>query len=1049
MSDDADGVMNRGAGKPPTDEAEVREAVERAQALLGGRGPAVDADDVEARLTRIGEMIRLARRLERLGGQDEVARALVDDARAAAIDLAQRLDLDQFSERARAGTAPIDDFAGLRRRIDHTIRVSRHLEYFGERTQARTLLASARAAAINLAVDILRGAGSTPGETLALAKLLDRLDEFNFAWRILDKAREHRDFGREPGERIRIVQKRALYTYKDVTQPLGKRLDEALTFLENEAELETTTDQETLGLAGAIHKRKWELTKNDRHLNDSYAYYHKGYAQKPWKDQGYTSINAAYLLDLLAQAHRALPEQAEAHRHRADDIRAEIISVVPEMPKQPGQEWLEDMWFFYSTVGEAYFGRGDFDKAHLWLVTKPELRGVRPPDWEFETTARQLAELVRIRNPDVDFASTPAWMAFRQFLSESPLGGGGDVSSEAVGRLADGKAGLALSGGGFRASLFHIGVLARLAELDVLRRVEVLSCVSGGSIVGAHYYLEVRKLLSEKPDHQIEKKDYIEIVQRLEKEFLTGVQTNIRMSVVTEAKAVRRMLHRSYSRTVRLGELYEEQLYSRVAPIEGEKVDADNGVSKRYMHELAIRPKLAKGGQWTDFAPRNHNWRREAKVPILILNAAALNTGHNWQFTASYMGEAPATIHREIDSVSRLRRKYYTEAPHSAAAPQKVRLGAAVAASSCVPGLFEPLVFADMYETRGSERPIDVTLVDGGVCDNQGVAGLIEQDCTVLFVSDGSGQIDALEAPSALALMVAMRTNGILQSRVRGTQYRELDARRGALMLNGLMFVHLKKDLDNEPVDWKNCPPELRLRAPDDREVLTKYRISKDVQRRLAAIRTDLDSFSDQEAYALMLSGYRMTECEYANRFAPVAGAAEPQAWRFRAIEHAMTRPGEAQDYLNTILDAGSSLAFKVWKLDARLRSRAQRLKQLVIAAGAVAGLVTLLVLAALLQAVWSLLGGGASVLPSDALTWLGAIITVVAVVFALASLFALLFYAVRPRGKGDAVAHFAVGAFLLFVGGPAARHHMRKYEPAYLKRGSIGKLPGSVQGRV
>ena len=36
-------------------------------------------------------------------------------------------------------------------------------------------------------------------------------------------------------------------------------------------------------------------------------------------------------------------------------------------------------------------------------------------------------------------------------------------------------------------------VLARLAEMDVLRSVEVLSTVSGGSIVGAHYYLEVKK----------------------------------------------------------------------------------------------------------------------------------------------------------------------------------------------------------------------------------------------------------------------------------------------------------------------------------------------------------------------------------------------------------------------------------------------------------------------------------------------------------------------------------------------------------------------------
>lgn len=34
---------------------------------------------------------------------------------------------------------------------------------------------------------------------------------------------------------------------------------------------------------------------------------------------------------------------------------------------------------------------------------------------------------------------------------------------------ANDKLGLALSGGGFRASLFHIGVLARLAERDLLR----------------------------------------------------------------------------------------------------------------------------------------------------------------------------------------------------------------------------------------------------------------------------------------------------------------------------------------------------------------------------------------------------------------------------------------------------------------------------------------------------------------------------------------------------------------------------------------------------
>jgi NTE family protein len=45
---------------------------------------------------------------------------------------------------------------------------------------------------------------------------------------------------------------------------------------------------------------------------------------------------------------------------------------------------------------------------------------------------------------------------------------------------------LCLSGGGFRAALFHLGALRRLNELGVLTQVDTLSTVSGGSIVGAH-----------------------------------------------------------------------------------------------------------------------------------------------------------------------------------------------------------------------------------------------------------------------------------------------------------------------------------------------------------------------------------------------------------------------------------------------------------------------------------------------------------------------------------------------------------------------------------
>jgi NTE family protein len=45
------------------------------------------------------------------------------------------------------------------------------------------------------------------------------------------------------------------------------------------------------------------------------------------------------------------------------------------------------------------------------------------------------------------------------------------------------KFGLALSGGGFRASLFHLGSMWRLNEFGLLRQLDIITSVSGGSII--------------------------------------------------------------------------------------------------------------------------------------------------------------------------------------------------------------------------------------------------------------------------------------------------------------------------------------------------------------------------------------------------------------------------------------------------------------------------------------------------------------------------------------------------------------------------------------
>lgn len=61
------------------------------------------------------------------------------------------------------------------------------------------------------------------------------------------------------------------------------------------------------------------------------------------------------------------------------------------------------------------------------------------------------------------------------------------ATGEAGGAASKRRPGIALclSGGGYRAALFHLGALRRLNELGILTRVDAISCVSGGSILGA------------------------------------------------------------------------------------------------------------------------------------------------------------------------------------------------------------------------------------------------------------------------------------------------------------------------------------------------------------------------------------------------------------------------------------------------------------------------------------------------------------------------------------------------------------------------------------
>jgi hypothetical protein len=234
-----------------------------------------------------------------------------------------------------------------------------------------------------------------------------------------------------------------------------------------------------------------------------------------------------------------------------------------------------------------------------------------------------------------------------------------------------------------------------------------------------------------------------------------------------------------------------------------------------------------------------------------------------------------------------------------------------------VPGLFDPLELQRLYPER------IVRLVDGGVHDNQGISGLLEQECAVVMVSDASGQMNTLKRPSAEAYSVPMRSNNILMARVRQAEFRELDRMRRSSALSGLAFLHRKKDIEPAYVDWVGCQDEYAAfeEYGDARSgySLTSYGVPKPLQERLAGLRTDLDAFSDLEAYALMLSGYRMADVEL-ERALPALGSPEyraQEAWRFLTVEQTVDGPVEspAHQKLLRVLRVGANRSFKAWRL--------------------------------------------------------------------------------------------------------------------------------------
>jgi NTE family protein len=236
---------------------------------------------------------------------------------------------------------------------------------------------------------------------------------------------------------------------------------------------------------------------------------------------------------------------------------------------------------------------------------------------------------------------------------------------------------LCLSGGGYRAMLFHLGALWRLNEVGYLPKLDVISTVSGGSITAAALAVAWRRLT-----------------------FSTeGVASEFGQSVVTP-------LRRMASKTID----WQTTLLGLVSP-----GGPGPRLADAYDRHLLHRARLS------DLPDE-----RTPKTPRFVINAANLQSTANWRFSRSFMADYRVGYHPLPDL-----RLSQAVAASSAFPPLLSPFLLEV----------DPAKFDDQpAELTDSRFRSGVLLTDGGVYDNLGIEPVWKNYQTIL-VSDGGKKL--------------------------------------------------------------------------------------------------------------------------------------------------------------------------------------------------------------------------------------------------------------------------------------------------------------------
>jgi tetratricopeptide (TPR) repeat protein len=205
-----------------------------------------------------------------------------------------------------------------------------------------------------------------------------------------------------------ILQQLALCTYKFERPDKKTALSEAEKILQRLAP-ETSSDAETVGLWGAIHKRLWELLADRNDLDEAIRAYARGFYIR---NDYYNGINYAFMLNVRAAL--AAGDEALADRVLARRVREEVLVICDRLLNQAQNDRVlpqtsDDAFFIGASKVEALFGLGikiEADRLKAEIVAKERDRlntgGANKPsaidegNWKEQSLVEQLRKLDKL-----------------------------------------------------------------------------------------------------------------------------------------------------------------------------------------------------------------------------------------------------------------------------------------------------------------------------------------------------------------------------------------------------------------------------------------------------------------------------------------------------------------------------------------------------------------------------------------------------------------------------------------------------------------------------